>query len=65
MKCLNEKDYKYLGLQDGWHKFISQPKINFDPEIIMLQRVRYYRCDGSNILLTSVDKCKQVVPVRE
>lgn len=53
MKCLNEKDYKYVGVENNWLKFTSQPKVGFDPEILLIQRVRFNKKDGSSILLTA------------
>lgn len=55
MKCLNEKDYKYVGIEEGiWLKFKSQPKPGFDPEILLIQNVcMFNRKDGSRTLLTA------------
>lgn len=48
MKVILEKDYEYLGEENGWYKFISRPKENYDPEIIQVRRARVIRVSGES-----------------
>lgn len=49
MKVICEKDYLYVGIENGWYKFISNPdKVRFDPEILLVKRVRYILKTGGN-----------------
>jgi hypothetical protein len=52
MKCINEKDFKYIGESDGWLRFESQPKPKFDPEVVLVKKARFYKKSGESILLT-------------
>lgn len=48
MKVILEKDYEYIGEENGWYKFMSRPKKNFDPEIIQVRRARMVRISGES-----------------
>lgn len=52
MKVINESAYEFIGYvidEQGlqWAKFRSQPKPNFDVEILLVQRARFVKLDGS------------------
>lgn len=48
MKVINEKDYIFVSTKGGWHKFVTNPnKVNFDKEIVLVQRARYVKEDGT------------------
>lgn len=52
MKVINESAYKFTGYiidDEGvrWAKFVSQPKPKFDVEILLVQRARFVRLDGT------------------
>lgn len=50
MKCINEKDYIFSEQVDGMWKFITNPnKLNFDKEIIFVERARFITEDGQSI----------------
>lgn len=47
MKVINEKDYVFVGIVENMYKFITNPnKVNFDKEIILIERARLVQEDG-------------------
>lgn len=56
MLTIRQDAYAFKGLiqfEDGsyWFRFESNPKPNFDPKIVLTQRVRYQKNDGSSLFL--------------
>jgi len=51
IKTIPESHYEYLGALelDGtrWFAFNRLTKPNFDPEMVLFKRVRYYQLDGT------------------
>lgn len=46
MKVLHEKSYKYLGVVQDFHAF-ECVKVNFDSEILLLERAKMIKEDGT------------------
>lgn len=52
MKVIHENNYAYVGVIDGLYAFKSNPnKVDFDKEIILVERARYVKKDGTIINL--------------
>lgn len=53
MKVLHEKYYKYLGVIQDFHAF-ECTKVNFDTEILLLERAKMIKEDGTSIYFDPV-----------
>jgi len=56
MKVIHESDYKLVGTIGTWYMFESLPKPNFDPEMILVKRVRMIKADGKSVFFDPIKK---------
>lgn len=48
MKVMHENKYIFVGFENGWFKFRSNPElIDYDEEIVLVKNVRYVLRDGT------------------
>lgn len=64
MKALHESKYKYLGTLQGKHVFqnIIQPE---DAEVILINRARFVKNDGSSIYFDPVSDDRSSVQLEQ
>lgn len=63
MKVILEKDYQYIGQENGWHKFMSKPKKDYDPEIIQVPRARMVKESGESVFFDPIKPISSLVRV--
>lgn len=55
MKVMHSNKYDYVGIEDGWFKFESNPNFEkFDPEIVLVKRVRYVTEDENGKVTSKI-----------
>lgn len=63
MKVLHEKSYKYLGVVQDFHAF-ECVKVNFDSEILLLERAKMIKEDGTCVYFDPVHSRSKKESVR-
>lgn len=59
MKILSEMNYKYIGVIDGWHAFMSRSSMGYqEPEIVLVPSAKYHLRNGNEKVFSRVKRTK-------